>query len=334
MTFVNRWLQRLMGPFVSHNRPRISRTNRAESSESATETVFPEILSPGLNQSNFDFTRKRLKLLKEESARRLDGYLCSQPPYLPKLSQQVLEKLEKLWADYKNTRIVRNPGNRGNSNNAGSSNNTLRNSAISSNSSLTDNLTNSECAQFHFIKYLLEVIYEKSLIAINIVKSIDHQTDINHKENPRLKQLNEISLVFTYIHYEISTFANDVTPRDIPQNVDNSGGNNFPPSPVHNYRLTKIGAQKFWEENFEPSCLITKWSDFHDRFTAKFGEFDVHEKMQFEQAVDITKSGYISIYIFDVFVRLFAPWKNINKVWLTLGYSHAAFKASMTYSAF
>jgi len=47
--------------------------------------------------------------------------------------------------------------------------------------------------------------------------------------------------------------------------------------------------------------------------------------------VDITKSGYVSIYIFDVFVRLFAPWKNINKVWLTLGYSHAAFKASMTY---
>ena len=114
-----------------------------------------------------------------------------------------------------------------------------------------------------------------------------------------MKQLNEISLVFTYINYEITAFSKDVEFRENTLTNDSQPSLNLQPSPKHNYRLTKIGAQKFWEDSFEKDCLITGWDNFYKKFISTFHDFNpnLHEKRQFQQAVDITKSGFVSIYI-------------------------------------
>merc|ERR1712203_57536 len=71
---------------------------------------------------------------------------------------------------------------------------------------------------------------------------------------------------------------------------------------------------------------------FFQAFEEKFNKIVTsQDKEDLSQHIDITKSGFLSIYSFDTFVRLFSPCKSALKVWESLAKNHKAFKAYMTY---
>merc|ERR1712071_663654 len=97
------------------------------------------------------------------------------------------------------------------------------------------------------------------------------------------------------------------------------------------YRVTKQNAHQFWVRNFGLHTFVVDYDKFLEAFEKEFGEFGSFEKIHFKVAVDIVCAEKVSIYLFDLFVRLFGPWHNIKNVWIKLGYNNPAFKHHMTY---
>ena len=96
--------------------------------------------------------------------------------------------------------------------------------------------------------------------------------------------------------------------------------------------MTKRNAHKFWTDNFGFNTLIIPYNRFLNTYCAEFSPLGSKwMASSFKEHVDLTKSEHISIFTFDIFVRLFAPWNHSRQVWEILAYKHTAFKSHMIY---
>lgn len=96
------------------------------------------------------------------------------------------------------------------------------------------------------------------------------------------------------------------------------------------FRITKREAADWWKQNFGESAIVA-WELFRTRLFATFGTLDRNESRELQNTIDLTCNYYVSIFEFDVFVRLFQPWTNVLETWRALTIMHAGYMAFMTY---
>lgn len=96
------------------------------------------------------------------------------------------------------------------------------------------------------------------------------------------------------------------------------------------FRITKREAADWWRENFGESSIVS-WEVFRTRLFATFGVLERNEARELQNTIDLTCNYYVSVFEFDVFVRLFQPWTNVVETWRALTIMHAGYMAFMTY---
>ncbi|CAL8102307.1 unnamed protein product [Calicophoron daubneyi] len=96
------------------------------------------------------------------------------------------------------------------------------------------------------------------------------------------------------------------------------------------FRITKPDAAKWWSANFGDQ-LIVSWPVFQAGLLHSFHVDSNGQLLALRNTIDLTCNKYVSIFEFDVFTRLFQPWRNILETWKALAVLHPGYMAFMTY---
>lgn len=96
------------------------------------------------------------------------------------------------------------------------------------------------------------------------------------------------------------------------------------------FRITKNDAADWWKKSF-PNQIIVSWKNFRPTFNLIHNIGTPLECAALKTTIDLTLNDYISIFEFDVFTRLFQPWKTLLRNWNVLAVTHPAYVAFLTY---
>lgn len=77
-------------------------------------------------------------------------------------------------------------------------------------------------------------------------------------------------------------------------------------------------------------CIVP-WKQFRQSFHSVQEISTGLEAIALKSTIDLTCDNYISIFEFDVFVRLFQPWERILRNWNLLAVTHPGYCAFLTY---
>ncbi|XP_042297036.1 E3 ubiquitin-protein ligase CBL-C isoform X2 [Sceloporus undulatus] len=126
------------------------------------------------------------------------------------------------------------------------------------------------------------------------------------------RNLTKLSLIFSHMVAELQAL--------FPEGQDQGSS----------YQLHKPEAQSFWRETWGTRSLVS-WAEFRE------GLHRVHPvepgamAVALRATIDLTCSGHISVFEFDVFSRLFQPWPTLLKNWTYLAVTHPGYMAFLTY---
>ncbi|XP_060042434.1 E3 ubiquitin-protein ligase CBL-C [Erinaceus europaeus] len=132
-------------------------------------------------------------------------------------------------------------------------------------------------------------------------------------EGSRLRrQLSKLALIFSHMHAELSAL--------------------FPAGHYcgQTYRLTKTPAHTFWREHCGPRCIVP-WGEFESLLCICHPVDSGPTALVLRATIDLTCSGYVSVFEFDIFTRLFEPWPTLLKNWELLAVNHPGYMAFLTY---
>lgn len=95
------------------------------------------------------------------------------------------------------------------------------------------------------------------------------------------------------------------------------------PGGAFNPRVTivKHEARDFWEANW-PDAAVVSWDDFIVRFGRVHKLHSQEEIAALRKTVDLLENYHVSRFEFDVFTRLFQPWKQIMNTWNIIVVTH------------
>ncbi|XP_041649616.1 E3 ubiquitin-protein ligase CBL-C isoform X2 [Cheilinus undulatus] len=96
------------------------------------------------------------------------------------------------------------------------------------------------------------------------------------------------------------------------------------------YRVTKTEAEEFWRQSFGNKCII-QWSSFKEKLKAVHPFEEGMESMALKSTIDLTCNDHISVFEFDIFTRLFQPWRSLIRNWNQLAVTHPGYMAFLTY---
>ncbi|XP_063735809.1 E3 ubiquitin-protein ligase CBL-C isoform X4 [Eleginops maclovinus] len=96
------------------------------------------------------------------------------------------------------------------------------------------------------------------------------------------------------------------------------------------YRVTKPEAKKFWIRSFGNKCLV-QWNSFKEQLQSVHAFEEGMESMALKSTIDLTCNDYISVFEFDIFTRLFQPWRSLLRNWNQLAVTHPGYMAFLTY---
>ncbi|XP_027472890.1 E3 ubiquitin-protein ligase CBL-C isoform X1 [Zalophus californianus] len=133
------------------------------------------------------------------------------------------------------------------------------------------------------------------------------------REGSRLRrQLAKLALIFSYMHAELGAL--------------------FPKGNYcgHTYQLTKAPAHTFWREHCGARCVLP-WADFEWLLCTCHPVESGCTALALRSTVNLTCSGHVSIFEFDLFTRLFQPWPTLLKNWQLLAVNHPGYMAFLTY---
>ncbi|XP_025705820.1 E3 ubiquitin-protein ligase CBL-C isoform X1 [Callorhinus ursinus] len=133
------------------------------------------------------------------------------------------------------------------------------------------------------------------------------------REGSRLRrQLAKLALIFSYMHAELGAL--------------------FPKGKYcgHTYQLTKAPAHTFWREHCGARCVLP-WADFEWLLCTCHPVESGCTALALRSTVNLTCSGHVSIFEFDLFTRLFQPWPTLLKNWQLLAVNHPGYMAFLTY---
>ncbi|XP_006871544.1 PREDICTED: E3 ubiquitin-protein ligase CBL-C [Chrysochloris asiatica] len=133
------------------------------------------------------------------------------------------------------------------------------------------------------------------------------------REGSRLRrQLAKLALIFSHMHAELGALFPD---------GQYSG---------HMYQITKAPAHAFWRECCGTRCLVP-WAEFESLLRTRHPLEVGSTALALRSTIDLTCSGHISIFEFDIFTRLFQPWPTLLKNWELLAVNHPGYMAFLTY---
>nr|XP_019948096.1 PREDICTED: E3 ubiquitin-protein ligase CBL-like isoform X1 [Paralichthys olivaceus] len=96
------------------------------------------------------------------------------------------------------------------------------------------------------------------------------------------------------------------------------------------YKVTKTEAEKFWWHSFGNKCVV-QWNSFKEQLRSVHTFKEGMESMALKSTIDLTCNDYISVFEFDIFTRLFQPWKSLLRNWNQLAVTHPGYMAFLTY---
>nr|XP_020445856.1 E3 ubiquitin-protein ligase CBL-like isoform X2 [Monopterus albus] len=96
------------------------------------------------------------------------------------------------------------------------------------------------------------------------------------------------------------------------------------------YRVTKSEAHEFWRNSFGNKCVV-QWNTFKEQLRHVHSFEEGMESMALKSTIDLTCNDHISVFEFDIFTRLFQPWKSLLRNWNQLAVTHPGYMAFLTY---
>lgn len=96
------------------------------------------------------------------------------------------------------------------------------------------------------------------------------------------------------------------------------------------YRVTKKEAEDFWRQSFGNNCIV-QWSTFKEKLRAVHPFEEGMESMALKSTINLTCNDHISVFEFDIFTRLFQPWRSLIRNWNQLAVTHPGYMAFLTY---
>ncbi|XP_067317259.1 E3 ubiquitin-protein ligase CBL [Anolis sagrei] len=136
--------------------------------------------------------------------------------------------------------------------------------------------------------------------------------DVFREGSPARRSLTKLSLIFSHMVAELQALFPDG------QDQGNS------------YQLKKPEAQAFWRETWGSRSLVS-WAEFREGLHAVHPIEPGPMAMALKSTIDLTCSGHISVFEFDIFTRLFQPWPTLLKNWTYLAVTHPGYMAFLTY---
>ncbi|KAM9633199.1 E3 ubiquitin-protein ligase CBL-C [Trichechus inunguis] len=126
------------------------------------------------------------------------------------------------------------------------------------------------------------------------------------------RQLAKLALIFSHMHAELGAL--------------------FPGGQYcgHTYQLTKAPAHTFWREHCGTRCVLP-WAEFESLLRTCHPLESGSTALALRSTIDLTFSGHVSIFEFDIFTRLFQPWSTLLKNWELLAVNHPGYMAFLTY---
>ncbi|XP_055991575.1 E3 ubiquitin-protein ligase CBL-C [Sorex fumeus] len=126
------------------------------------------------------------------------------------------------------------------------------------------------------------------------------------------RQLAKLALIFNHMHAELGAL--------------------FPGGQYcgHLYHVTKPQAHAFWREFCGVRCVMP-WAEFQSLLGTCHPMESGPTALALRSTIDITCSGHVSIFEFDIFSRLFQPWPTILRNWQLLAVNHPGYMAFLTY---
>ncbi|XP_054444431.1 E3 ubiquitin-protein ligase CBL-C [Pteronotus mesoamericanus] len=126
------------------------------------------------------------------------------------------------------------------------------------------------------------------------------------------RQLAKLALVFSHMYSELSAL--------------------FPGGKYcgHTYQLTETAAHIFWRERCGAQCVLP-WAEFESLLSTCHPVESGLTTFALRSTIDLTCSGHVSIFEFDIFTRLFQPWPTLLKNWQLLAVNHPGYMAFLTY---
>jgi len=96
------------------------------------------------------------------------------------------------------------------------------------------------------------------------------------------------------------------------------------------YRIASPQAAGFWRSNFGERTIVT-WHCFEETLNRVHRIGNPLQAAQLRDTIQITQSSHVSIFEFNTFTRLFAPWHCILTTWSFLVTRHPAYVAFTTH---
>ncbi|PAV55651.1 hypothetical protein WR25_01510 [Diploscapter pachys] len=161
-----------------------------------------------------------------------------------------------------------------------------------------------------YLKIFLENMQNKCKQVLKLFKD----NDIFDELSAARRSLTKFSLTFSHMLFELkSEFPNGIFVGD-------------------KFRITKREAEEFWNRNF-PKRTVVPWNEFLAAMLTldKTRPISQQESISLKATIDLTSDDYVSNFEFDVFTRLFYPWKTLIRNWQLLTTSHPGYVAFLTY---
>nr|XP_020859434.1 E3 ubiquitin-protein ligase CBL-C isoform X2 [Phascolarctos cinereus] len=99
----------------------------------------------------------------------------------------------------------------------------------------------------------------------------------------------------------------------------------------HTYQLSIPQAREFWRQKCGKRCVVP-WEEFEKLLSSCHPVKPGPMAQALKSTIDLTISGHVSIFEFDVFTRLFQPWSSLLKNWTLLAVTHPGYMAFITYA--
>ncbi|XP_034409214.1 E3 ubiquitin-protein ligase CBL-C isoform X2 [Cyclopterus lumpus] len=96
------------------------------------------------------------------------------------------------------------------------------------------------------------------------------------------------------------------------------------------YKLTKTEAKEFWTRSFGKKCIV-QWNSFKEQLWSVHTFEEGMESMALKSTIDLTCNDHITVFEFDIFTRLFQPWRSLIRNWNQLAVTHPGYMAFLTY---
>eukprot|EP00794_Sanderia_malayensis_P011094 gene11094-12262_t len=97
------------------------------------------------------------------------------------------------------------------------------------------------------------------------------------------------------------------------------------------FKITKTDAADFWKTSFGERTTVVPWKYFREQLQISNPIKSGLEAIALKRTIDLTGNEHVSIFEFDVFSRLFAPWSNVIQNWNLLAVTHPGYMAFLTY---